>query len=110
MHSYVYTHYEMVFDKVTVDDTAAWAKWAGLRPDQGIVHRYKKVEIQPAHCLGAAIRRPRSPTHTPGAGGGRAFASRIATFQRSVYAADMAVEIHGGKSLLYGCGGSHREA
>jgi alkylation response protein AidB-like acyl-CoA dehydrogenase len=99
MHSYVYEHYEMVFDKVEVDDNrrlGAVGQGFDLTKEWFTETR---IEIA-AHCLGAAIRATEIAEKY--AAERVQFGKPIREFQAIEFMlADMAVEIMAAKSLLY---------
>ncbi|HVO04331.1 MAG TPA: acyl-CoA dehydrogenase family protein [Candidatus Cybelea sp.] len=99
MHSYVYEHYEMVFDDVTVDDNR---RLGDVGQGFDLTKEWfteTRIEIA-AHCLGAAIRAAEIAD---------AYASKRVQFGKPIrdfqaiefMLSDMAVEIMAAKSLLY---------
>ncbi len=80
MHSYVYEHYEMVFDKVTVDDNRRLGEVGQGFDLTKEWFTETRIEIA-AHCLGAAIRA--TEVANKYAESGCSSASRSATSRRS---------------------------
>ncbi len=99
MHSYVYEHYEMVFDKVTVDDNRRLGEVGQGFDLTKEWFTETRIEIA-AHCLGAAIRA--TEVANKYAEERVQFGKPIRDFQAIEFMlADMAVEIMAAKSLLY---------
>jgi alkylation response protein AidB-like acyl-CoA dehydrogenase len=99
MHSYVYEHYEMVFDKVTVDDNRRLGEVGQGFDLTKEWFTETRIEIA-AHCLGAAIRATEIANKY--ASERVQFGKPIRDFQAIEFMlADMAVEIMAAKSLLY---------
>jgi alkylation response protein AidB-like acyl-CoA dehydrogenase len=99
MHSYVYEHYEMVFDNVTVDDNRRLGEVGQGFDLTKEWFTETRIEIA-AHCLGAAIRA--TETANKYASERVQFGKPIRDFQAIEFMlADMAVEIMAAKSLLY---------
>jgi alkylation response protein AidB-like acyl-CoA dehydrogenase len=99
MHSYVYEHYEMVFDKVEVDDNRRLGEVGQGFDLTKEWFTETRIEIA-AHCLGAAIRA--TEVANAYASERVQFGKPIRDFQAIEFMlADMAVEIMAAKSLLY---------
>jgi alkylation response protein AidB-like acyl-CoA dehydrogenase len=99
MHSYVYEHYEMVFDNVTVDDNRRLGEVGQGFDLTKEWFTETRIEIA-AHCLGAAIRA--ADVADRYASERVQFGKAIREFQAIEFMlADMAVEIMAAKSLLY---------
>ncbi len=99
MHSYVYEHYEMVFDNVTVDDNRRLGEVGQGFDLTKEWFTETRIEIA-AHCLGAAIRA--AEIANAYAAERVQFGKAIRDFQAIEFMlADMAVEIMAAKSLLY---------
>ena len=99
MHSYVYEHYEMVFDNVTVDDNRRLGEVGQGFDLTKEWFAETRIEIA-AHCLGAAIRAAEIANKY--AEERVQFGQPIRDFQAIEFMlADMAVEIMAAKSLLY---------
>jgi alkylation response protein AidB-like acyl-CoA dehydrogenase len=99
MHSYVYEHYEMVFDNVTVDDNRRLGEVGQGFDLTKEWFTETRIEIA-AHCLGAAIRA--TEVANKYASERVQFGKPIREFQAIEFMlADMAVEIMAAKSLLY---------
>ena len=99
MHSYVYEHYEMVFDKVEVDDNRRLGEVGQGFDLTKEWFTETRIEIA-AHCLGAAIRAAEIANKY--AAERVQFGKAIRDFQAIEFMlADMAVEIMAAKSLLY---------
>jgi acyl-CoA dehydrogenase len=99
MHSYVYEHYEMVFDQVTVDDNRRLGEVGQGFDLTKEWFTETRIEIA-AHCLGAAIRA--TEVANKYAAERVQFGKPIRDFQAIEFMlADMAVEIMAAKSLLY---------
>jgi acyl-CoA dehydrogenase len=102
MHSYVFEHYEMVFDNVAVDDDRRLGEVGQGFDLTKEWFTETRIEIA-AHCLGAAIRA--AETANDYAAGRIQFGKPIRDFQAIEFMlADMAVEIMAAKSLLYRVG------
>jgi alkylation response protein AidB-like acyl-CoA dehydrogenase len=99
MHSYVYEHYEMQFDNVTVDDNRRLGEVGQGFDLTKEWFTETRLEIA-AHCLGAAIRATEIANRH--ASERVQFGKPIRDFQAIGFMlADMAVEIMAAKSLLY---------
>jgi alkylation response protein AidB-like acyl-CoA dehydrogenase len=102
MHTYVFEHYEMLFDEVALDDTKILGRIGegyDLTKDWFVDAR---LEIA-AHCVGAAIRA--TEVANDYAAGRVQFGRPIRDFQAIEFMlADMAVEIMAAKSMLYRVG------
>jgi alkylation response protein AidB-like acyl-CoA dehydrogenase len=102
MHSYLYEHYEMVFENVEVDDNR---RLGDVGQGFDLTKEWfseTRVEIA-AHCLGAAIRATEIANDY--AAGRIQFGKPIRDFQAIEFMlADMAVEIMAAKSFLYRVG------
>jgi alkylation response protein AidB-like acyl-CoA dehydrogenase len=99
MHSYVYEHYEMQFDKVEVDDNRRLGEIGQGFDLTKEWFTETRIEIA-AHCLGAAIRA--ADVANAYAAERVQFGKAIRDFQAIEFMlADMAVEIMAAKSLLY---------
>ncbi len=102
MHSYVFEHYEMVFDNVELEDghiLGGVGQGYELTKDWFVDAR---LEIA-AHCVGAAIRAAEIANEW--AAGRVQFGRPIRDFQAIEFMlADMAVEIMAAKSMLYRVG------
>lgn len=107
MHSYLYEHYEMVFDNVEVDDNRRLGEVGQGFDLTKEWFTETRVEIA-AHCLGAAIRATEIANDY--AAGRVQFGKPIRDFQAIEFMlADMAVEIMAAKSLLYRVGAELNE-
>jgi alkylation response protein AidB-like acyl-CoA dehydrogenase len=99
MHSYVYEHYEMQFDNVTVEDNRRLGEVGRGFDLTKEWFTETRIEIA-AHCLGAAIRAAEIANKY--AEERVQFGKPIRDFQAIEFMlADMAVEIMAAKSLLY---------
>jgi alkylation response protein AidB-like acyl-CoA dehydrogenase len=102
MHTYVFEHYEMLFDEVALDETKILGRVGEgyeLTKDWFVDTR---LEIA-AHCVGAAIRA--TEVANDYAAGRVQFGRPIRDFQAIEFMlADMAVEIMAAKSMLYRVG------
>lgn len=107
MHSYLYEHYEMVFDNVEVDDNRRLGEVGQGFDLTKEWFTETRVEIA-AHCLGAAIRATEIANDY--AAGRIQFGKPIRDFQAIEFMlADMAVEIMAAKSFLYRVGAELNE-
>lgn len=107
MHSYLYEHYEMVFDSVEVDDSRRLGEVGQGFDLTKEWFTETRVEIA-AHCLGAAIRATEIANDY--AAGRVQFGKPIRDFQAIEFMlADMAVEIMAAKSFLYRVGAELNE-
>ena len=102
MHNYLYEHYEMSFDKVTVDNDRRLGEVGQGFDLTKEWFTETRIEIA-AHCLGAASRA--SEMANDFAAGRIQFGRPIRDFQAIEFMlADMAVEIFAAKSMLYRIG------
>ena len=102
MHSYVYEHYEMVFDQVTVDDNRRLGEVGQGFDLTKEWFTETRIEIA-AHCLGAAIRA--TEVANKYAAERVQFGKPIRDFQAIEFMlADMAVELFATKSMVYRVG------
>jgi alkylation response protein AidB-like acyl-CoA dehydrogenase len=107
MHSYLYEHYEMVFDNVEVEDNRRLGEVGQGFDLTKEWFTETRVEIA-AHCLGAAIRATEIANDY--AAGRIQFGKPIRDFQAIEFMlADMAVEIMAAKSFLYRVGAELNE-
>jgi acyl-CoA dehydrogenase len=107
MHSYLYEHYEMVFDNVEVEDNRRLGEVGQGFDLTKEWFSETRVEIA-AHCLGAAIRATEIANDY--AAGRIQFGKPIRDFQAIEFMlADMAVEIMAAKSFLYRVGAELNE-
>jgi alkylation response protein AidB-like acyl-CoA dehydrogenase len=101
-HNYLYEHFEMTFDKVTVDDDRRLGKVGQGFDLTKEWFTETRIEIA-AHCLGAATRE--TEIANDNAAGRIQFGKPIRDFQAIEFMlADMAVELFATKSMIYRVG------
>ena len=102
MHNYAFEHWEMVFDKVELDDSRILGKIGQGYELTKDWFTDTRLELG-AHCVGAAIRATEIANDY--AAGRVQFGRPIRDFQAIEFMlADMAVEIMAAKSMLYRIG------